>query len=342
MNALSSEVRKNGNSVCGLCKPLVVLQKLIAVLLLFAGISTGCTSTRSQVIWPEVYTETDTTSVKTIPIMQSNRLILVKGEADGVQGYFIFDTGAPGLVLNQAHFKDYWVDPSRSVTGVNGETQPSKQRTTRLLKIGEVAFKKQWADVIDLSHIERKRQVKILGLLGVELFKDERIEIDLRKKELRLFRNTGSSKPYDAVKENKTDGRVTLPIRFNGDLITLEASIDNRRLKIAFDTGSETLLLDKNIVTRYGIKTRLLAIKSLLSTDGTKREVRISQLQEIQIGVRLKQIQTMVTDLKTLKTYGLGVDGLIGFDLLNSGVVSIDFNSMLLQLTPYQEMPLIL
>src|SRR5678815_210867 len=42
-----------------------------------------------------------------IPFNRVGNLIVVKAKADSVEGNFILDTGAPGLVLNITYFRDY-------------------------------------------------------------------------------------------------------------------------------------------------------------------------------------------------------------------------------------------
>src|SRR5690242_9151111 len=42
-----------------------------------------------------------------IPFNRIGNLIVVKAKVDTVEGNFILDTGAPGLVLNLTYFRDY-------------------------------------------------------------------------------------------------------------------------------------------------------------------------------------------------------------------------------------------
>ncbi len=53
--------------------------------------------------------EADTASC-IIPFTRVEKLILIKGRADSTEGNFIFDTGAPGLVLNVSYFRAYPVE----------------------------------------------------------------------------------------------------------------------------------------------------------------------------------------------------------------------------------------
>lgn len=307
-------------------RALLLTLTLIITCFLFSN----CSSYKSQVYWSEETTSNESTSLQRIPIYQLNRLILIKGQANGESGYFIFDTGAPGLILNEAHFDDYMIDPERSVTGVNGEVHEAKTLHVHNLTLGEVKFKYQNADIVDLNHIERKRNVKILGLLGVSLFKGLEIEIDLKKHLLTVYK---TSKQYN---EQDFSGSITMPFKYNGSLIEIEGHINDKSYRIAFDTGAETLLLDAQILSRDNISTKVLSSNKLLSTDGSKSNLVLRQLDKINIGLNLEEVKMVARDLKKLRSFGLHVDGLIGYDLLAAGVIKINFRTRHIHINPYQ------
>lgn len=289
----------------------------------------SCSSLQTNVYWSESNATTERSFVR-IPIYKLNRLILIKGQANGESGYFIFDTGAPGLILNEAHFDDYMLDPERSITGVNGEVHEAKTLHVHNLTLGEVKFKYQNADIVDLSHIERKRNVKILGLLGVSLFKGLEIEIDLKKHLLTVYK---TSKEYN---EQDFSGSITMPFKYNGSLIEIEGQINDKSYRIAFDTGAETLLMDAQILSRDNISTKVLSSNKLLSTDGSKSNLILRQLDKINIGLNLEEVKMVARDLHKLRSFGLHVDGLIGYDLLAAGVIKINFRTRHIHINPYQ------
>ncbi len=303
------------------------------VLLIILMLS-SCSAYRSSIAWP---TENETATSHTIPIYKLNKLILIKGEVNGVSGYFIFDTGAPDLILNENHFENFTQDPTRQVTGVNGQIHDARVYYVHNLNLGDLNCKRQVADVIDLSHIEEKRNVKILGLLGVNLFKGEELEIDLQKHLLRIYKTDKQGLRLQGKKVALNTGIISMPFKYSGALIELEAHINNRAYRIAFDTGSETLLLDKSIMARDRIQTSLIRSHDLLSTDGSGSGIEIRQLDKINIGLNLRKVTTVATDLKRLRAYGLNVDGLIGYDLMASGVVTINFSTRTIQIKPYDK-----
>jgi hypothetical protein len=88
-------------------------------------------------------------------------------------------------------------------------------------------------------------------------------------------------------------------------------------------------------VIRDNIETRLISLKSLLGIDGSKPEIELRQIENIKIGLSLNKITTMLIDFKNLRSHGLNVDGVIGYDLMTMGVVTINFRTRNFQIKPY-------
>jgi predicted aspartyl protease len=315
-------------------QPIYFSRKISLLLLLLVNLLTSaCSTYRSEVKWKE--DETEINLFHTIPLYRLNRLLLIKGKVSGEEGYFIFDTGAPGLVLNTTHFDDFTLDPTRTYTGVNGNKKAAQVYYARHIYLGNIPVKPQMADAIDLSHIEDKRKVKILGLVGVRLFKGVELEIDLNRHTLSLYKTDKQGLRLLANTRPTSTAGITIPFKYSGALIALQAQINDKAYRIAFDTGSETLLLDRDIMERDSIKTSISNAQELLSTDGKRSQIEIRQLPEINIGLNLTKVTTVATNLRPLRSHGLNVDGLIGYDLMASGIVTINFKNQTLHIQPY-------
>jgi hypothetical protein len=303
---------------------------LVAILFL-----SSCSGYKSAVDWTLSENQRQTINSFRIPIHRFGKLLLLKGVIKGETGYFIFDTGAPGLVLNEQYFKNYYTDPTRQVTGVNGQIHDARVCKVGQLQLGDVVFKIQKADVTNLKHIEKKRNVKILGLMGVNLFWGLELEIDLHQEELRIYKTDQQGQRLADATSKLVSGQITMPFKFRGSLIELQANINDHYYRIAFDSGSEILLFDKELVIRDNIETRLISLKSLLGIDGSKPEIELRQIENIKIGLSLNKITTMLIDFKNLRSHGLNVDGVIGYDLMTMGVVTINFRTRNFQIKPY-------
>jgi len=316
-----------------------LVKRFIFPALILGAILTSCGTYKSRIAWTNGPAGSQTLNVHSIPIIKLNKLILIKGQANGVFGYFILDTGAPGLVLNEAYFNGHGISPKRMVTGVNGQVHEAMMTEVYDLKLGEVRFTYQLADVIDLSHIERLRKVKILGLLGVNLFKGVELEIDVQKHRMRIFKVNKEGGRINGPNAGSNPELISMPFTFSGHLIELEAKINNKPCRIAFDSGSEVLLLDKNMVDKEHIYTGLLSNQTLLSTDGEQPTVEVRKLDSILVGLNLKNIKTVLTDFNKMRSLSFRVNGLIGYDLMAAGVITINLNTRVLRIAPYNVDP---
>lgn len=75
-----------------------------------------------------------------IPVKRANNLILVEAQVDDMVGFFIFDTGAPYLVLNQTYFRNFNLDRSSLSAGLAGGGGYQKTTLVDRLKIRELFY----------------------------------------------------------------------------------------------------------------------------------------------------------------------------------------------------------
>jgi len=119
-----------------------------------------------------------------LPFTMVGKLILVQGRADSTVGNFVLDTGAPDLVLNVTYFRQYVATEmaDESQMGVTGEGSNVQKTTVKTFTLGSFNYYSAEASLVSLSAIENLRGVKILGLLGLGLFKDCELIIDYPKR----------------------------------------------------------------------------------------------------------------------------------------------------------------
>src|SRR5688572_19607948 len=109
----------------------------------------------------------------TIPFTRAGNLILIQAKAGKEEGNFILDTGAPYLILNITYFRNAKLLPVSD--GERGGITGSVARTEKTLldsfRIHALTYDKIGADLVNLGHLENNKGVKILGLLGMQLFR---------------------------------------------------------------------------------------------------------------------------------------------------------------------------
>ena len=128
-----------------------------------------------------------------IPFSRAGNLILIKAKADNIEGSFILDTGAPGLILNMTYFRDYpYTEPSHGENsgGITGSVTDNGRTEVKKFSFGAVNYYKVTADRINLGHIENSKGIKIFGLMGVQLFKQFEMIIDYENSVIHLHHIT--------------------------------------------------------------------------------------------------------------------------------------------------------
>jgi len=131
---------------------------------------------------------TSDSSTCIIPFSRAGNLILIKAKADTAEGNFVLDTGAPGLVLNLTYFRKYaaMTEPDGDNGGITGTADGGGHVMVDSLAFGGIHCYHIEADRINLGHIENSKHVKILGLLGMQLFSRFEMIIDYEKNLLYL------------------------------------------------------------------------------------------------------------------------------------------------------------
>ncbi len=260
-----------------------------------------------------------------LPIKRVGNLILIEAEIDSVRGNFIFDTGAPGLILNTQYYRENAVEKMRASTGVVGNSAKVLETRVKLLKFQEMYFENMIVELTDLNHIENTKGIKILGLLGTALFESLEFTIDLRENNIQFCRIPKSINKND---KSKTDGSIHLPISYINNAIFFDTKLKNRTLSFCFDTGAEMTVLDnylpKSIMSTVQITKRI----NLNGVNAQRLEVFAGTIEEFNIlEVKWLNLPVIITGLQELAdTYQRPLDGIIGYDLLERGVLKVNIS----------------
>ena len=128
--------------------------------------------------------------IDTISFTRAGNLILIRGVADTTEGNFIHDTGARNLVLNITYFRDYPTTylPDAEQTSITGSTPTLSKTKLERLVVGNQQYHRVEADLANLGHIENSKGVKILRLLGLDLFRQYEMVIDYERNQIYLQR----------------------------------------------------------------------------------------------------------------------------------------------------------
>jgi hypothetical protein len=261
-----------------------------------------------------------------IPLKRAGRLFLIEAKVDGEVGNLVFDTGASGLVLNSTYFRNHIKTGGTNSTGITGAVGNVEQISVGKIEFAELTYKNLRADVTNLGHIENRRGVKILGLLGFGMIRNLEIVIDPINNELKLFRIDKTGKRLNnSLFEFKSD--YFQKIETNTNILFLKGVIGDKALNFCFDTGAETNAIssdsNKKIMSTLTI-TRRAALKG---AGAAGSEVLFGRMNDFTIGTQqIQNMETIITNLDALtEAYGTHIDGMLGYSFLEHGIICVNF-----------------
>ncbi len=266
-----------------------------------------------------------------VPFSRAGNLILIKAKADKIEGSFILDTGAPGLILNTTYFRDYQVlegTTGEQSGGITGNITDYGRTLIRKLSFGAVHYHKVEADRISLAHIENSKGIKIFGLLGVQLFKHFEMIIDYENSEIHLHHiSKKEAKTYQHSMLSDTAAYSVFDINLVDNKILTYGKVGGKRLTFLVDTGAESNVIDsrlsENVLDSVSITRRI----TLNGAGNAKVDALYGDMRNFTIGERsVNSMPVLVTNMaKMCFSYNRCLDGMLGFDFLSMHKIGFNF-----------------
>ncbi len=263
-------------------------------------------------------------AVTTIPFRMVGGLILIEAEIDSIRGNFILDTGAPYLVLNSTYFRAYEKESGALVSGITGGGAAQLTTIIPKLELRGISYSDVEADLSPLGAIEDARGIKIFGLLGANLFASFEMEINVRTKSLRLFR---CDKRGNTEEPNTSEADILMPIEFQNNTLLVKAEIAGKRLLFGLDTGAEINALSSKAGNKVLETITITGRSDLLGTGPERIEIIFGRMNDFVLQENvLMGMRTIITGMDDMsRAYGRPIDGMLGFDFLSKGIVTINF-----------------
>lgn len=264
-----------------------------------------------------------------MPFTMAGNLIVVKAKVDSVEGNFIFDSGCPGLVLNLTYFRDYprSLESDDDTKGITGSISNIEHTTIGEIKFGSKRMTDLMVDLISLGHIENRKGIKILGLIGMKFIEDGEMIIDYENSIIHFHKigkfeeKTYQSKllfdtaKYNIINFDMIDGRIVV-----------KSEIGGKQLRLIIDCAAETNILNTKLPN--SVFDNLLITGNIMLTGASNKKVEAvkGDIKDFKIGAKtISTLPFIVTNLeKTCFAYGGCIDGVLGFDFL--GLQKIGFN----------------
>jgi predicted aspartyl protease len=233
---------------------------------------------------------------------------------------FIVDTGAERTVISRELARELELRPGRD-TIVHSMTEVSRIPTVVLpgLRVGQRTVTGIEAPALARTHLGAS------GLLGVDSLRQQRVVFDFERQEMTI------SPSRRAERRWPTGSIVVTGRRMFGRLVLVDAQVDDERVWVIIDTGSEVSVANSVLRDRLQRRRRLTTLRpiQLTSITGGTIEAEYGQTRLIRIGgIDIRDLPIAFADVHPFRQLQLsdrpalllGMDALRLFDR-----VSVDF-----------------
>ncbi|GJM32729.1 MAG: hypothetical protein DHS20C18_17300 [Saprospiraceae bacterium] len=252
-----------------------------------------------------------------IPFNMIGRLIAVDARVDTVAGTFILDTGAERLLLNKNYFDGFRGAGDWVAMGNTGEVENVRHKKVDSLFWDNLLFADVKANVLDLSHIEQKKKIRLVGIIGYDVFKDFEVFLDFQLMQIVLSKldKAGNRIDKEVFLEQPYD---SLDFRLYRHLIIIKAEIEGVSLKFSLDSGAELNLLDRRVKRKVLNHFEIVKRVNMLGMGQKTIEVLAGVLNDVKCGNQESEgMRTLLTNLSEMNTsFQVNIDGVLGYEFL--------------------------
>lgn len=288
--------------------------------ILFLTISIHFSNAKDDIKNPILFTQAEVLNQYTtrIPFKLVDHLIVVKAEILNEIGNFIIDTGSETLILNKVHFSNSYSHQKKNHTtsGVLHSIENSYEKHIKEFKLQNFKLENKNSDVIDLSHIEKSKKIKLLGVIGYSILKDYEIFVDMHLNQITLTKIDAFG---DKLDKHVYLEKIVDSIDFNlkRHTIVVTGTINNEKVRLGIDTAAEFNQINKSVnkkVLKYFIPKKRLR---LTGVSNRKIEVLAGKLHRVKLSKKtyFGPMFTVLTNLSKMnEAFGTNLDGVLGYE----------------------------
>lgn len=269
----------------------------------------------------------DSLSENSIPFKMAGNLIILQATADTTTGNFILDTGAPGLVLNLTYFRQYKHAEVSDRSSMSGTMLGAVQTLVDKFRFGKQEYKNLDADMISLGHIEDKKGLKILGLIGLSFFTECEMMIDYEQHLIHLRRMTKKDKPLYAAASPDTSACKVLDFDIVDQKMIIGMKMGDRKMKFFLDSGAESNVLDSRQPNKVFENMTITGRSRMIGAGNKPVEALYGNLANLKLGDQLLQaLPFVITNLENACISEVCcIDGILGFNSLSVRRLGFNF-----------------
>lgn len=261
-----------------------------------------------------------------IPFTLVGQLIMVEASVDTVSGYFMLDTGSEKLVLNKEYFSAGADGRAVAAVGNTGMVSAVMEKPVDSLRIDQLVVRDLDAHLVDLHHIELKKNIRMMGILGYEVYKNFEVFIDFQNKVIVLTRVNRKGMRIDTLAPFEVP-YDSLSFELLHHLIVVEAKINAVKVDLILDSGAELNLIDRKVNRKVLDKFTIIKRVNLVGVGKNEVEVLAGVLNDVQCGNQYSdKMNTLLTSLDDInQSFDVNVQGVLGYEFLKKRRVMINY-----------------
>lgn len=183
------------------------------------------------------------------------------------------------------------------------------------------------ADLANLGHIENSRNVRILGLVGLEFFKNCEMYIDFDRNEIHLrYIDKSRALPVFAGLKDASAYQV-VPIDLMDNRIVAVTELGGKKLKMIVDCAAESNILNSRLPGKLLDFVTISRRVKLTGSGARPVDALFGNVSAMKIGnTEIGNLPVLITNLEnTCFSYNGCIDGVLGFDFLSLHQIGFNF-----------------
>lgn len=259
-------------------------------------------------------------------------LIYIPAKLNGKMGYFMFDSGAPVVILRKKYLPESFISKDVSVdfTGMGGMMDDVKWSTGNTLEWGGIKLTALDAPVATMDDMEVDDHMSVFGLMGYGVLEGYQITFDYAHSQILLERVDETGKLFGSSYD-KGQLKGSFPMRMKRHIPIIDIMLGNKSYAMGIDCGANANVLKEELSKElasfidYEDKTVHIA-----GVGAEQQNNRTAFLMHARVGhYQLQDMYTVLTNQKIGGGTGddaLPIAGLLGTPFLNQQKVTLNFN----------------
>jgi hypothetical protein len=284
-----------------------------------------------QAVRADLFESNEDPFVSTLPFQLVGNMIVLRATVDDRTGYFLLDSGSSHMIIHEKHFENKVIQVSDYQSADLTGSDRDLKKTVVHFQLGNMLERNQPVFLMDLSNIEKSKNMEILGVIGYPFLKQFEVMIDYQQRKLTFFLLDRKGERKSQTSNNAFPDQ-TIPMEKTRHLLYLEASVGDHTLKLGIDCGAEMSVLNKESVRKiedhflpsHGVKVVAFHEEDLIVSAGSIEQLRIA-------GMNLDLSQVVVININNINGYlNTELDGLLGYGFLSRHKIALNYKKQTL------------